>query len=221
MSKVINILVEGRTETDFVKEVLVDYFRSFGIDDVRPIGMETSTGYKGGDVSFGRYSDNVRRLLSGKEQMIVTSLIDYYKLRKDFPGYAQKENFAHAVQRVEHIEKQCYEIFSDPRLIPYIQLHEFEGLLFSDAKGFEAVETIPTKNKKELISMIAENENPELINEGPTSAPSKRLERLIPNYSKPLFGNYIALEIGIETILQKCPRFKNWIDILIAKATAA
>lgn len=53
-------------------------------------------------------------------------------------------------------------------------------------------------------------------------APSKRLERIFEEcgerYHKPEDGNMIALVIGMETILQKCPHFKNWIDTLIVKA---
>jgi hypothetical protein len=38
---------------------------------------------------------------------------------------------------------------------------------------------------------------------------------IMDNYEKVFDGNMIALEIGIATILEKCPRFKQWVDILI------
>lgn len=49
----------------------------------------------------------------------------------------------------------------------------------------------------------------------PTGAPSKRLLAIKENYDKVIEGNLIALEIGIEKILEKCPRFKAWIEKLI------
>ena len=39
------------------------------------------------------------------------------------------------------------------------------------------------------------------------------------NYEKVTDGNMIALEIGINAILDKCPRFKNWIDILVSETS--
>ena len=53
-----------------------------------------------------------------------------------------------------------------------------------------------------------------MINEGRATAPSKRLERLIPGYEKVLYGSMIALENGFQVILDKCPRFQNWIQLL-------
>ncbi|NLN31857.1 MAG: DUF4276 family protein [Bacteroidales bacterium] len=51
----------------------------------------------------------------------------------------------------------------------------------------------------------------------PEFAPSKRLERLIPNYRKPLYGSMIALENGFPAIMDKCPRFRNWIETMIKR----
>lgn len=36
------------------------------------------------------------------------------------------------------------------------------------------------------------------------------------SYEKVFEGNMIALEVGITTMLEKCPRFKNWVEQLIA-----
>jgi hypothetical protein len=34
-------------------------------------------------------------------------------------------------------------------------------------------------------------------------------------YDKVFEGNLIALEIGIHTILEKCPRFRAWVEKLM------
>jgi len=94
-------------------------------------------------------------------------------------------------------------------------------LLFSHSKGFvELFPDIPAANKRELIDTVNKFPNPELINDRPEFAPSKRLERLIDTYEKPLFGNMIALENGFDVILEKCPRFKPWMELLIQRMKA-
>ena len=99
-------------------------------------------------------------------------------------------------------------------------MHEFEALLFTKWVGFADFQ-IPEANKKAIKKIIAEFPNPELINDRPQFAPSKRLENLIiPKYEKPFHGNYIALENGFDAILEKCPRFKHWVDTLVARMTA-
>jgi hypothetical protein len=219
MSRVLNILVEGATEREFVSNSIFPYFFENGISNIRAITIETSSGYKGGDVRYlARYKPNIQQLLVGAEDLIVTSLIDYYRLKSDFPNYQESRLLSSPQDRVSLIEKGCSADIGNDRFIPYIQLHEFEGLLFSDIKGFEALfPNLPNRSKMELCDIISNYANPELINERPDWAPSKRLEKLIPGYQKPLYGNMIALENGFNTILEKCPRFRNWINTLIAR----
>lgn len=56
----------------------------------------------------------------------------------------------------------------------------------------------------------------ELINDGKTTAPSKRLQSLIIGYNKPVYGSILAEAIGLPKIRAKCPRFNDWITILEA-----
>jgi hypothetical protein len=219
MSRVLNILVEGQTEKEFVSNLIYPYLLSHGISNVRTITIETSPGFKGGDVRYqARYKPNILQILRGQEDLIVTSFIDFYRLRNDFPYYEESKKLGTVEQKVALIEQGCYEDIRDKRYLPYIQLHEFEGLLFSAPNGFnELFPDLPKANKKELIETIQQFPNPELINDRPMFAPSKRLQRLIPEYQKPLYGNMIALENGFHTILARCPRFRNWIETLIAR----
>ena len=94
-------------------------------------------------------------------------------------------------------------------MIPYIQLHEFGGLLFSDVNAF--MESFSEDEIDMNVLMEAANsfENPELINDSPLTAPSKRLEKAIVGYSKVLYGNYLAMDIGLDTIRNKCPLFNE------------
>lgn len=222
MSKVLMILVEGPTEKEFVSNLIYPYLLNNGISNVRTITIETSPGFKGGDVRYvGRYKPNIQKILSGKEEMLVTSLIDYYRLRNDFPNYEASKKLESVSDKVALIEQGCFEDINDSRFLPYIQLHEFESLLFSAPNGFnELFPDLPKSNKKELLETIEQFPNPEMINDRPEFAPSKRLARLIPNYQKPFFGGMIALENGFPSIMDKCPRFRNWIETLIMRMKA-
>jgi len=221
MSKVLIILVEGETEKEFVNNLIFHHLLSHDISNIRPITIETSPGFKGGDVRYeARYKSNIIKLLKGKEDMVVTSLIDYYKLRNDFPEFEEAKKIADVQERVKFLEDACASDILDDRFVPYIQLHEFEGLLFSDKKGFELFTDLPIANKNELNRIVDSYTNPELINEGAETAPSKRLQKLIASYQKPLYGNMIALENGFDIIRTKCPRFNAWIETLIDKMKA-
>lgn len=214
--RTVYILVEGPTEEEFVNGVLGPYLRNYGIVNTLPIGIETSPGFTVGDISFKRYRMNAENLLLSDPNAIVTSLIDYYELRKDFPGYDTV--FARATDRVNHLEKEISNTINNQHFIPYIQLHEFEGLLFSDIRGFQ---DMPRVHLGKVQYVINHYSNPEEINDGPDTSPAARLMEMIPRYRKPFHGPIIAITNGIEVILNKCPRFKNWVELIIAKATFA
>ena len=218
MKKVLNIIVEGPTERDFVTQCMLPFFADRNIHNIRPIGIETSPGNKGGDVRYkGRFKPLVRTILRGQEDMIVTSLIDFYKLRSDFPKYEEAQKTVDKIQRVSFLEQACFEDIQDERFIPYIQLHEFESLLFTKWDGFADFQ-ISEGNKRKIQKVINDFSNPEMINDRPEFSPSNRLKSLItPKYEKPFHGNYIALTNGFDAIMEKCPRFNQWVEILIQR----
>ena len=62
------------------------------------------------------------------------------------------------------------------RFIPNFIIHEFEGHLFNDIKIFkEQYEVEEFTNLKTFEKIFLEYPNPELINDGKETAPSKRL----------------------------------------------
>lgn len=206
----IYIIVEGQTEEEFVKNSISPYMATKGIYDVRAIGMR-------GNVRYTRLKFNIINLLKSQSDIIVTTLIDYFRLCKDFPKYNDSILISSMDERIKFLEENCSIDINEIRFIPYIQLHEFEGLLFTKMDGFESLPQVKSNPKKykELSEIIKKFPNPEFINEGDETAPSKRLINIIPGYSKPLYGPIIALENTFESILEKCPRFKNWINLII------
>ena len=63
---------------------------------------------------------------------------------------------------------------------------------------------------KEIINQYA---NPEDINSGSETAPSKRLMKIFP-YQKTTDGEIILEALPIDDIRSKCPRFNEWLENL-------
>lgn len=181
----------------------------------------------GGIVKFSKILIELREHLRDKEK-IVTTYFDYYGITKrhDFKNFkAAKIDNQNPLIGVELLEKGMTEVLEEngiytQNFIPYIQLHEFEALLFSSPEGFDFQYDKP-KIIHKLGEIIKRYANPENINDDPHTAPSKRIIKILTesgeNYVKTSDGRAIAEQIGIEKMLEKCPRFRNWVKTLITK----
>ena len=96
---------------------------------------------------------------------------------------------------------------------PYVQMHEFEGLLFSDPEAFRAIRMNEARANIESLRLIrCEFDTPEDINDSRDRAPSRRLMREVHGYSKTIDGIAVAKETGIRRIREECPRFREWLE---------
>lgn len=210
------IIVEGQTEQEFVNSLIAPYLQKFEIYSVTPVLIRTSRSGRGGMVNYQHLYNTIKMLLaSSQADFVVTTLIDFFRLPNDMPNYAESMAITDKTQCVEALENAIDESIGDSRFFSYIQLHEFEALLFSSNKGFEFYFSDEYANKTAQI--ISSYDNPEDINSSPKGAPSKRLLAIKPNYNKVLEGNLIALEIGINAIIEKCPRFAEWMNNIVEK----
>jgi len=219
MMRGVYIICEGQTEEEFVNSILRPYFNSHQIYDVRPILMTTSKGHKGGDVKYDRLKFNIDKLLKRETDILVTTFIDFFRLVNDFPKFEEAQPIQNKIQRVDFLEQALAEAINNPRFVPYIQLHEFEGLLFAAKDGFEFLPDIKQPNLDKLVLAVVEKENPEELNDGELTAPSKRLEQLISGFdkNKPFYGGLIAEINTINPVLERCLRFNSWVETLIEK----
>ena len=214
MNKRLYIVVEGQTEEEFVKSLLAPHFQKENIY-VYPVIIHTSKGHKGGFVNYNHLKNDVNKLLHSQgNDVVVTTFVDYFRC-PDLPQKEQWEAIQNHAKQVEQMESVISADISDRRFIPYIQLHEFEALLFSAIDGFN--EYFDQNIVAQLQAIIDDFDNPEDINSSPENAPSKRILKIIQEYDKVMYGNIVALEIGIIKILDKCPRFRNWVETLIQK----
>ena len=219
MMRGVYIICEGQTEEEFVNVILRPFFNIHQIYDVRPILMTTSKGHKGGDVKYDRLKHNVDNLLKRETDILVSTFIDFFRLKTDFPKFVEAQAIQNKIQRVDFLEQALNDSINNPRFVPYIQLHEFEGLLFAAKDGFEFLPDLNTTNLNRLLLAVNEKVNPEELNDGELTAPSKRLEQLIQGFdkNKPFYGGIIAEVNTIHPVLARCLRFKSWVETLIEK----
>lgn len=211
------VVVEGQTEEAFVKEVLLPYLNDYGVYNVTPIVIHTNTKhYKGGFVNYAHLRNDIISLLKSEgNDAFVTTFVDFFRIPNTIPHHDEISNRGTHIEQIEMMQKAIDEDIDDRRFFSYIQLHEFEALLFSSNKGFEKW---MEEKKEQTDDIVKKFPNPEDINTSTNGAPSKRLLAIQPNYDKVMQGNLIALEVGIRQMLYKCPRFSQWVDMLIARA---
>lgn len=155
---------------------------------------------------------------------IATTMVDYYGLPQEgdggWPGRKKAARLAtpHKAACVESallddVTQLLGSRFNRPRFVPFVVMHEFEGLLFSDCAGFSS--GIGRPGLETAFKAIRDQfSTPEDINDSPNTAPSKRVQHLVPGYEKPLLGSLAALEIGLDGIRQECPHFRGWLQQL-------
>ena len=210
------ISVEGQTEETFVREVLAPHLWQRG---VAPIAVLVSTKlvksgprFKGGLISYERTRNEVLRLLRDTGAAAVTTMYDLYGLPEDFPGYQTRPSQS-GYAKVEHLESALNQDIGHRRFRAYLQLYEFEALLFVDPERTAA--QFPASGHLDRIREIrAAFHSPEEIDDHPDTAPSKRLLTLFPGYQKALHGPLIAIQVGLERIRRECPHFDRWLGWL-------
>jgi len=211
----IKMLVEGQTEETFVRDVLAPYYVRLQIF-ITPIIVLTSPGCKGGITSYGKVRHQLIRLCREDSSAVITTMIDLYGLRNDFPGKQDDDYPVNGTgeQKAVFLEGCVTEDIGERNLIPYFSVHEFEALLFADPGKF--ADWIDDEGPVGSLLQIRQNAGglPEDINENPNTAPSKRIAALVPHYKKPLHGPLIAEDIGLDAMRQVCPHFNKWLSRL-------
>jgi Domain of unknown function (DUF4276) len=209
------IVCEGQTEREFCEKILAPHFIPLQLHIQNPLIKKS----KGGIVKWGVLQLELTIYLKADPSAYLTTLLDYYGLEtKAFPQWEQARNMSNKTGRMDFLEKAMSDGIEPDlrrRFIPYLQLHEFEGLLFNDIRVF--LQQIPEADLTDIEALrqiIDEHPNPELINEGKESCPSRRLQRLIRGYSKVVYGCLLAESIGLPNIRAKSPRFHQWLTRL-------
>lgn len=212
------LVVEGQTEREFSKDVLLPHLYSFEIE-LMPLMVTTNRklNKKGGVVNFEDIKGDLNRLTKQDKSRdaYFSTMLDLYALPSEFPAWNDAQKHVSSTKKVDVLEQAFKEVINDSRFLPYIQLHEFEALLYCDlsqlAQRIPNSEQALDKLKNEVAGLA-----PEEINAGKETAPSKRIIKYVPLYEKVKVrvGAPAAAAIGLPTLRSQCPHFNQWLNQL-------
>lgn len=215
------MFVEGQTEQTFASNVLKPHLASFGVYVEGPVLVATARRkgkvYRGGGRHYLPMKNDLVRFLKQEKgaDVFFTTMIDLYALPTDFPGVDSASQQRHLpYERVRTLEEAFAGDVGDSRFIPHIQLHEYEAYLFVEPKCLELFYNNQAAAISRLEAVAAPPlASPELIDDGPQTAPSKRIVKEFPEYAdaKTTVGPQVAELIGLSAIRAKCPHFDNWL----------
>lgn len=219
----IYIVVEGQTEQTFVRDVLAPQIAYKGIY-LHP-ALIGKPGHKGGVIQFDRAKIDICNFLKQRNDTYISTMFDYFRIDSKWPGKAEvlqqirngatltaihKAKILETATRNE-IVRALSGCDSENRFVPYIEMHEFEALLFSNVDILAEKTGIDASHIRKIIQKY---NNPEEINDDPVKVPSERLKALKNGYRKVAMGKTVSDAIGIQAIRRQCPHFNNWLTKL-------
>lgn len=217
-------IVEGQTEEQFYKNILQDYYlledgnyRHYFEVVVMPSKKNTySRTNKGGAISYEVTLSNIRRFLRSNSHCDLILLIyDYYGLHESFKSHFTNERTLE--EKISSIQGRLEADINHSKFKFRLQIHEFEAFLFSNPEILAAHFTDEVNKKIEIEQILDSfDNNPELMNDHPDTAPSKRLEKLFPGYGKISDGIPLAGKMGIAIIRAQCGYFNQMCELIDA-----
>lgn len=200
MTRII-IYCEGPTEETFINQLLVPYMAQKSVF----ISASSCDGVS----KYALIRRDVTNLCREDRNRYVTTMLDYYGLPSDTPGMSDRAG-VDFYSDAETVEKSVEEDIDERNFHMNLMIHEFESLLFSDPAKFSY-----SMNKAavaELMKVTEKYPTPEAINNSPETAPSKRILKASPDYSKIIDGYNIAKNIGLDKMREKCRHFNKWLE---------
>lgn len=216
-------IVEGETELEFINRLLIPYLTTNGINTSIQGIMITMSGGGHGFNNIEHLKNTIRPVLHHADEPIITTMIDHYGINSEakLPGYNNCISEMDIDIRLSKMESKLNESIQTIKpyryFIPYIQRHEMETLLFADPdNGFDLEDEAIKNDVKTLCSLFDSIED---INCTPQGAPSMRLKKIYSDHQRKYIKGTDAINIAelttIDKILDKCPKFKTWIENLI------
>lgn len=146
-------------------------------------------------------------------------MVDYYGMPQ-WPGRTEA-NFRPFAQKAEAVQEALARDvrsgmgrgFHRDRFIPYVSMHEFEALLFSDCGAFAQIMGVP-EAALPLKAVLARFGDPEQINDSKETKPAARIQSVIKGYDKVNFGPLAIQEIGLDVVRSQCRNFGYWLTRL-------
>jgi hypothetical protein len=211
--KRLHILVEGQTEETLVRSIFRPHLEQLGwvlttsVLTTKRVAGGSNT--RGGVSSWAKIQKELRLLLRSRFD-VLTTLFDYYGMPADAPGMQDRPSNGDAYTCVRHVEAAISKAIADPSFLPNLVLHETETWVFAAAGELDELLADNTVSD-DLRRTAAAMGGPELVNDGPTTAPSKRLQARIPGYQKTLHGPLAIEALGLAGLRAQCPHLDEWL----------
>lgn len=207
-------VVEGRSEELYLKQVLAPHLAEHGVS-LEPMLVLRGGGARGGGRSWQPWRRHLQGLLQSQPAAAhVTTLLDLYAIPRDTPG-ALPEGPDGASRADRVLAAIAADIGHPHRFTPYVQVHEFEALLLSEP--VRLAEVAPASVDYAVLAALgalAASIGPEGVDEGPQTAPSKRLAEVCAGFHKLEHGVQALVRIPLATVRAACPRFHGWVTSL-------
>jgi len=172
------VIVEGDTEQEFVKRSLAPHLNALEVW-TNPIEVTTKRDRKTGEkLSQGgghwkHWRKDICNVLRSKAaDLRVTSMFDLYGLPDDFPQLSEHSTERNTIRRACMLESAMSADIND---------HEFEALVLSGLEHLreQFVDADARAGVDELRQELGDTA-PEDVNDGPNTAPSRRLLARVP-----------------------------------------
>lgn len=214
------VVVEGYGEHGFLRECVAPYLGSRGVF-VHP-ALVGKPGHKGGVRPWPAVRKDITNFLKMNRKgrpVHVSTMFDYFRLPMDWPGRAEAagkpmtERASHVEQRLAaDVASHVGDDLNTDLFIPYIQMHELESLVLAEPQSL-AAEFLGQEEAVQALVASIRGMAPEEINDGPTTAPSKRICSQLPEYDrrKAQAAVNVLYLTGLPVLRQRCPHFHQWL----------
>lgn len=209
----VHLLLEGPTEERVVVGLFQPFLESLGwavtLSTLITRRSRAGAAYRGGLSTWAKLHGELKALLQDSSITVLTTVIDYYGFPSDAPGMADRPAGS-AYDRVQHVEAAVAYAVGDHRFVPHLSLHETEAWVYAAAVPLGDLLGAPR------LAGVLQREassvgGPELVNDGPSTAPSKRLVSHWPRYSKLLHGPPALSGLGVVALREQCPHLDQWL----------
>ncbi|GAB2990793.1 DUF4276 family protein [Saccharothrix stipae] len=211
-SRRVHLLVEGQTEEVVADSVIRPHLEALGwvtsLSLVKTKRPAAGPSHKGGVTGWGQVQRDIRLLLNDTSLDVLTTLFDYYAFPADCPGMGDRPP-GDVYERVGHVERCLVEAVGDRRFRPNLVVHELEAWVFAAAD--ELGQFLGPELAERLSEDVRAAGGPESVNDGPATAPSKRLLDYCPGYVKTVDGPLAIQDLGLARLRAVCPHLDAWL----------
>ena len=215
------VLCEGQTEKEFCRSVVAPALLPRDVAlSATLVGSPQRK--RGGIREWAVYRKEILRLGAQRMDWHVAVLVDYYAMPASWPGRDTAGAKA-PDERGLHVEAAIRLDLSNElgaRIVPCVQLHEFESLLFVDPDvTARRLASLATDLRSEqltaaLSAVVTASGGVERIDDSPETAPSKRLKAIASRYDKVGWGIPAVEAAGLPVLRAGCPWLDRWVSAL-------